>query len=222
MKKTLVILLIVMLFTTSFVYALNDNALTIEKPENIEIEKSILKERTASAYLQIGTMLSYENLKHKYENQLQKQKEYYENKIEQYQYKITNLEIVLSHDYENYAWWFYDMSCDQFLEFCAVVQAEGMSYKNQVAITQTAINLAIAFGNTPYYWMCQSGAYTSPTTSPLLQSTIDTVTEVFLEGAKVTSRPIKYFYSYSMMPEGSCWHEQQTYVMTIDDHYFYE
>lgn len=222
MKKLCIILLVVALIGTSFVYALNEGTLTVSDTEEVEAERVAWKEHIMSTYLNIGLREGREKTIEEYERKLEAQKQTYEEELEQCQYLITNLEIVLSHDYENYAWWFYEMSESQVEEFCRVVQAEGMSYRNQVAITQTAINLAIAYGNSPYYWMCQSGAYTTPTEYPLLQSTIDNVMAVFLDGARVTSRPIKYFYSYIMMPEGSKWHQQQTYVLTIDDHHFYE
>lgn len=222
MRKICASLLIAAMIGTSFIYALNDGILTVSKTEDVEAEREAFRANAVSTYISIGAKQAYEATKAQYEKKLQEQKAVYEREIEQCQYMITNLEIVLSHEYENYAWWFYEMSADQVEEFCRVVQAEGMSYRNQIAITQTAINLAIAYGGTPYYWMCQSGAYTTPTEHKLLQSTIDNVMAVFLDGARVTSRPIKYFYSYTMMPEGSRWHQQQTYVMTIDDHHFYE
>ena len=225
MKKVLTALLCIILLSTSFVFALNEGTFVINRPEDLEAEKEALEKELEVVYIEKGIAIAEEENKLKLEEQerqFEDIKATYDAQIEQIMYKLTNLEMLVSQKYEDYVFWLYSMTEDQFMEFCAVVQAEGMSYRNQVAITQTAINLAIEWGGTPYYWMCQSGAYTTPTTNPILQSTIDNVLAVFKDGARVTSRPIKFFYSYIMMPEGSAWHENQTYVMTIDDHHFFE
>lgn len=224
MKPIIAVMLTIVLFGTSFAFALDEGTFVINRPEDLEAEKDALAEKLELVYVAKGISLAEKENDLKLAEQEQKFEDVratYDAQIEQIMYKLTNLEILVSQEYENYAWWYYEMTEDQFEEFCAVVQAEGKSYKNQIAITQTAINLAIAFGGTPYYWMCQSGAYTTPE-STVWQSTRENVRAVFVDGAKVTSRPIKYFYSYTMMPEGSKWHQSQTYVMTIDDHYFYE
>lgn len=225
MKSALTLCLVFVLLLTSTGFSLKEGTTLFMRKVDYDELVETLPHKYALKYMLIGeykgekrAAAEFEEVKTDYENQITE----LEQQITDLDNEIVTLKSVYSDDYENYAHWFYSMSEDQFLEFCAVVQAEGGSYQNQIAITQTAINLALAFGKTPYYWMCQSGAYTYPTTNPLLQSTINNVMAVFLDGARVTSRPIKYFYSYTMMPEGSEWHENQVYVMTIDDHNFYE
>lgn len=217
MKSVIAILLVIVLLSTSFVFALDEGSLVVNRPEDLEAEKGTLVEKLELVYTAKGKSLAEAENNQKLEDQ----KNRYEQVIDNKNNRIQELEAYISSDYENYAYYFYQMTENQFLEFCAVVQAEGKTYRNQIAITQTAINLALAFGNTPYYWMCQSGAYTTPEET-VWKSTKENVMAVFLDGARVTSRPIKYFYSYTMMPEGSKWHESQIYVMTIDDHNFYE
>lgn len=217
MKSVIAILLVIVLLSTSFVFALDEGSLVVNRPEDLEAEKDTLVEKLELVYTAKGRSLAEAENNQKLEDQ----KNRYEQVIDNKNNRIQELEAYISSDYENYAYYFYQMTENQFLEFCAVVQAEGKTYRNQIAITQTAINLALAFGNTPYYWMCQSGAYTTPEET-VWKSTKENVMAVFLDGARVTSRPIKYFYSYTMMPEGSKWHESQIYVMTIDDHNFYE
>lgn len=218
--------LVLSILCCAFHFALHEDILVVNHPEDI------VNERMAAVNAAVESVINesrdkYTKIGFNQANEINHQEllevvDRYEAAIQDYQSRILELEGFFSSDYENYAYYFYQMTEDQFMEFCAVVQAEGLSYRNQVAITQTAINLALYWGGTPYYWMCQSGAYTTPTTAPLLNSTIQNVTAVFLDGARVTSRPIKFFYSYALMPDGSAFHNKQVFVMSIDDHNFYE
>ena len=226
MKLFLTGFLVLSIFCCAFHFALYQDILVVNHPEDI------VNERTAAVDAAVSSIVDecrdkYTKIGYNQANEINHQEllevvDRYELAIQDYQTRILELEGFLSSEYENYAYYFYQMTEDQFMEFCAVVQAEGLSYRNQIAITQTAINLALEWGGTPYYWMCQSGAYTTPTMAPLLQSTIQNVMAVFLDGARVTSRPIKFFYSYALMPEGSAFHNSRIYVMSIDDHNFYE
>lgn len=104
-----------------------------------------------------------------------------------------------------------------------VVAAEcrDQSFKGQMAVAQVIQERAKASGMTPEAVVKEKNQFAAPTSmSNVTDSVREACERVFINGEKVTYKPIKYFYS-TRNGFVSKMHESKTYVMTIDDHKFF-
>lgn len=106
-----------------------------------------------------------------------------------------------------------------------VVAAEsrGEPLEGQMAVAQCIHETAKATGRTPEQVVKQPNQYASPTSIENVNDSVREACErVFIFDEKVTSEPIRYFYS-TVGGFTSKWHENSlTYVMTIGNHKFFK
>lgn len=104
-----------------------------------------------------------------------------------------------------------------------VVAAEcrGESLEGQMAVAQVIQERADARNMTPEEVVKEKNQFAAPVSMDLVNDTVREACErVFINGEKVTDKPIKYFYS-TRGGFVSAGHEKKTYVMTIGYHKFF-
>lgn len=104
----------------------------------------------------------------------------------------------------------------------AVVAAEAANepYNGQMAVAQCIANTAKRKGISPADVVSAPGQYAPPRYDPDSMDRVRLACEaVFLQGAKVTDKPIEYFYAPAFCH--SDWHESLTFVTEIGGHRFF-
>lgn len=104
-----------------------------------------------------------------------------------------------------------------------VVAAEcrGEPLEGQMAVAQVIQERADAKNMTPEEIVKEKYQFAAPTSMDNVNDLVREACErVFLNGEKVTDKPIKYFYS-TVGGFVSANHEKKTYVMTIGNHKFF-
>lgn len=114
----------------------------------------------------------------------------------------------------------YDITDAERWEIASAVtaEAEGEPFAGKVAVAQCILQACEDDGIRPFEALTKYG-YSKKRPKPSKEA-LEAVQAVFDHGDKVTSEPIKYFYSPAL--SRSSFHESQVHVLTINNHKFFE